>query len=57
MTLVIPWLAEKEQSQIFPADATFSDPSEQAQWIREWVLKRCNFEASFDILFYPGKSL
>lgn len=55
VTLVIPWLAEEEQKAVFPKGITFTDPSGQAQWVRNWVLKRCNFKATFDILFYPGR--
>lgn len=57
VTLVIPWLAVEEQSTIFPKNIYFNNPGEQAQWVKKWVLQRCGFKASFDILFYPGTCL
>lgn len=57
VTLVIPWLAVEEQSTIFPRNISFNNPGKQAQWVKKWVLQRCGFKASFDILFYPGTCL
>ncbi len=54
---MIPWLAVEEQSTIFPKNIYFNNPGEQAQWVKKWVLQRCGFKASFDILFYPGTCL
>lgn len=55
VTLVIPWLSVDEQKKIFPKNLSFETPGEQAKWVKDWVLQRCGFEASFDILFYPGE--
>mmetsp|Transcript_15959 Transcript_15959/g.47958 ORF Transcript_15959/g.47958 Transcript_15959/m.47958 type:complete len:560 (-) Transcript_15959:392-2071(-) len=55
VTLVIPWLSVDEQKRIFPQNLSFETPGEQAKWVKDWVLQRCGFEASFDILFYPGR--
>ena len=34
MTLVIPWVARKDQEVIFPNNITFDNPSQQEQWVR-----------------------
>lgn len=55
VTLVIPWLSQAEQADIFPDGQTFEKPSDQVQYIHEWVQKRCQFEATFDTVFYAAR--
>lgn len=55
VTLVIPWLAVEEQAAIFPEGLTFFKPSEQAAYVRTFVLERCRFTADFDFVFYPAR--
>ena len=50
----MPWLAKCEQKIVYPKGITFETSAEQAKWIKEWVEKRTEFPAAFDIKFYPG---
>ena len=34
VTLVIPWVARKDQEVIFPNNITFDNPAQQEQWVR-----------------------
>ena len=34
VTLVIPWVARKDQEIIFPNNITFDNPAQQEQWVR-----------------------
>lgn len=55
VTLVIPWLSLKDQELVYPTKITFSSPSEQEDYVRQWVEARTGFESRFNISFYPGK--
>ena len=55
ITLVIPWLSLKDQKLVYPNITTFSSPSEQESYIRQWLEERIAFISGFDIRFYPGK--
>lgn len=54
VTLVIPWLSLKDQHHVYP-EITFSSPSEQEKYVRQWLEGRIRFTAHFNIRFYPGK--
>ena len=54
VTLLVPWLAKCEQKIVYPEGVTFETSAEQAKWVKEWVEKRTEFPAAFDIKFYPG---
>lgn len=53
--LVIPWLSLKDQKLVYPNGTTFSSPSEQESYIRQWLEERIAFVSGFGIRFYPGK--
>ncbi|GLT77580.1 hypothetical protein SLA2020_491500 [Shorea laevis] len=55
VTLVIPWLSLEDQKLVYPNNTTFSSPSEQEKYIRQWLKERTAFMSGFDIRFYPGK--
>lgn len=55
VTLVIPWLSLKHQKLVYPNDITFSSPSEQEAYVRQWLEERISFRSNFSISFYPGK--
>ncbi|KAK6931761.1 hypothetical protein RJ641_003554 [Dillenia turbinata] len=55
VTLAIPWLSLKDQALVYPDNITFSSPSEQESYVRQWLEERTGFVSSFDIHFYPGK--
>ncbi|KAK6921478.1 hypothetical protein RJ641_011985 [Dillenia turbinata] len=55
VTLAIPWLSLKDQALVYPDKITFSSPSEQESYVRQWLEERTGFVSSFDIRFYPGK--
>lgn len=55
ITLVIPWLSLKDQRLVYPNNTTFSSPSEQDTYLRQWLGERIAFISDFDIRFYPGK--
>ncbi|XP_065864717.1 digalactosyldiacylglycerol synthase 2, chloroplastic isoform X1 [Euphorbia lathyris] len=55
VTLVIPWLSLKHQKLVYPNNITFSTPSEQEAYVREWLEDRIPFLSGFHICFYPGK--
>ncbi|XWS35765.1 hypothetical protein CRYUN_Cryun20dG0024000 [Craigia yunnanensis] len=55
ITLVIPWLSLKDQKLVYPNFTTFSSPSEQESYIRQWLEERTAFVSGFDLRFYPGK--
>ena len=57
VTLLVPWLAKCEQKIVYPEGITFETSAEQAKWVKEWVEKRTEFPAAFDIKFYPGVAL
>lgn len=41
--------------QLVHPNATFEDPEQQKQYIREWLAGRVDFNSTFDITFYPGR--
>ncbi|KAL3829636.1 hypothetical protein ACJIZ3_018438 [Penstemon smallii] len=55
VTLVIPWLKLKDQEHVFPNNITFSSPSEQEKYVRQWLEERSGLRSSFTIRFYPGR--
>lgn len=55
VTLVIPWLSFKHQKLVYPNNITFSSPSEQEAYVRQWLEERISFGPNFSISFYPGK--
>ncbi|OMP00505.1 putative UDP-galactose:MGDG galactosyltransferase [Corchorus olitorius] len=55
ITLVIPWLSLKDQKLVYPTNTTFSSPSQQESYIRQWLEERIAFVSDFHIRFYPGK--
>lgn len=55
VTLVIPWLSLKEQGLVYPNNITFSSPSEQEKYVRQWLEERTGFKSGFSIRFYPGR--
>lgn len=55
VTLVIPWLTLKHQKLVYPNSITFSSPSEQEAYVRQWLEERVSFRLAFEIRFYPGK--
>lgn len=55
VTLVIPWLSLKDQPLVYPNNITFSSPSEQETYVRQWLEDRTSFKSGFDIRFYAGK--
>lgn len=55
VTLVIPWLSQKDQTLVYPNDFTFSSPAEQGNYVRQWLEGRTRSKSSFRLRFYPGK--
>lgn len=55
VALVIPWLSLKHQKLVYPNNLTFSSPSEQEAYVRQWLEERIAFSSAFSICFYPGK--
>ncbi|GFZ21061.1 digalactosyl diacylglycerol deficient 2 [Actinidia rufa] len=55
VTLAIPWLSLKDQEVVYPDKIAFNSPSEQEEFVRQWLEERTGFRSGFDIRFYPGK--
>ncbi|XP_073045152.1 digalactosyldiacylglycerol synthase 2, chloroplastic-like [Primulina eburnea] len=55
VTLVIPWLKLKDQERVYPNNISFSSPSEQEAYVRQWLEERSGLVSSFSISFYPGR--
>ncbi|MCO5580114.1 hypothetical protein L7F22_033981 [Adiantum nelumboides] len=55
VTLLIPWLSNKDQYLVYPDQMTFNPPQEQEKYIKEWLYSRISFQPEFKIVFYPGK--
>ncbi|XP_073045181.1 digalactosyldiacylglycerol synthase 2, chloroplastic-like [Primulina eburnea] len=55
VTLVIPWLKLKDQEHVYPNNISFSSPSEQESYVRQWLEERSGLVSSFSIRFYPGR--
>ncbi|XP_050206360.1 digalactosyldiacylglycerol synthase 2, chloroplastic [Mercurialis annua] len=55
VTLVIPWLSLKHQKLVYPRNITFTSPSEQEAYVRQWLQERISFQCGFKICCYPGK--
>lgn len=55
VSLVIPWLSQKDQELVYPNKMAFKSPSEQETYVRQWLEERTGFISGFDIHFYPGK--
>ncbi|XP_039132608.1 digalactosyldiacylglycerol synthase 2, chloroplastic-like [Dioscorea cayenensis subsp. rotundata] len=55
VVLVIPWLSEKDQELVYPNKIVFTSPSQQENFVRQWLEERINFASNFSIRFYPGK--
>ncbi|XP_057496513.1 digalactosyldiacylglycerol synthase 2, chloroplastic-like [Actinidia eriantha] len=55
VTLAIPWLSLKDQEVVYPDKIAFNSPSEQEEYVRQWLEERTGFRSGFDIRFYPGK--
>jgi hypothetical protein len=49
VSLVIPWLTEKDQLLLYPQGLVFEGPKEQEEHIRSWLLRRCGFSPSINI--------
>ena len=55
VTLVLPWLSQKDQGHVYPDSIKFKSVSEHEAYIRKWLEDRTRFISQFDIRFYPGK--
>jgi digalactosyldiacylglycerol synthase len=55
VTLVIPWLSLQHQKLVYPNNITFTSPSEQQAYVRQWLQERISFSPAFSIQFYPAK--
>ncbi|KAL8500088.1 hypothetical protein ACS0TY_019908 [Phlomoides rotata] len=55
VTLVIPWLKLKDQEHVYPNNITFDSPSEQENYVLQWLEERTGFKSNFTIRFYPGR--
>ncbi|CAK7348040.1 unnamed protein product [Dovyalis caffra] len=55
VTLVIPWLSLQHQKLVYPNNITFTSPSEQEVYVRQWLEERISFSPGFSIQFYPAK--
>ena len=55
VTLAIPWLSLKDQEVVYPDKIAFNSPSEQEEYVRQWLEERTGFRSGFHIRFYPGK--
>ena len=55
VTLVVPWLAQEDQRNVFPGAKSFASPEDQADFVKGWVENRVGFPADFNIKFYPGR--
>lgn len=55
VTLLIPWLNQEDQAQVFHGTHLFEQPEQQTECIKAWVRKRTGFEAQFKIRYYPGR--
>eukprot|EP00271_Cylindrocystis_brebissonii_P007467 TRINITY_DN21040_c0_g1_i1.p1 TRINITY_DN21040_c0_g1~~TRINITY_DN21040_c0_g1_i1.p1 ORF type:complete len:887 (-),score=159.46 TRINITY_DN21040_c0_g1_i1:1090-3750(-) len=54
VTLLVPWLSQKDQERLYPSQITFDSPAEQEQYVRDWLQTRVGFSAKFRISFYPS---
>jgi len=54
VTLVIPFLAPKEQAIVHP-NMIFNTPEEQGEYVKKWVEERCGFKPEMKLSFYPGR--
>jgi len=55
VTLLVPWLATKDQKIVYPRRTLFETPKEQEEYIMEWARKRVGFEPKITIAWYPGR--
>jgi hypothetical protein len=52
--LVIPWLEEEDQKQIFPAGTIFKTKEEHAEFVLREAKERTQLPCDFRVLFYDG---
>ena len=55
VTLLVPWLAKKDQGIVYPRKTSFATPGEQETYILDWARQRVGFEPRIKVLFYPGR--
>lgn len=55
VTLLIPWLAAKDQSIVYPKKTRFKTPKEQEAYILKWTRERVGFAPRVKIAWYPGR--
>ena len=55
VTLLVPWLARKDQRIVYPKRVEFKTPSEQEAYIMDWTKKRVGFAPKILIAWYPGR--
>ena len=55
VTLLLPWLEAQVQPAVFPSGFSFERPEEQAAYLRDWLSRRANIDASsLKIRWYPA---
>jgi len=55
VTLMMPWIAEADQKELFKDNVTFKTPEEQVKHMYQWVKDRAGFEPSFRVIFYAAE--
>jgi digalactosyldiacylglycerol synthase len=60
VSLMVPWLEEKDQDITYPPGIKFDHPEEQKEFVKKWIIEEANLpEAAekLNIIFYAARYL